>query len=105
MSTRQAYCLAVSGLFFLMAMVSGCTYGGWPLGYGGHMMDLWHGGGIMWILLLVVIIIAVLFLIQSSRSRGLDGTSETPLDVLKKRYARGEIKKEEFDKIRRDLLE
>jgi len=35
----------------------------------------------------------------------LDGTSETPLDVLKKRYARGEINKEEFDKIRRDLLE
>jgi putative membrane protein len=29
--------------------------------------------------------------------------TETPLNILKKRYARGEIKKEEFDWIKRDL--
>ena len=27
----------------------------------------------------------------------------TPLEILKKRYARGEIKKEEYDKIKKDL--
>jgi putative membrane protein len=29
--------------------------------------------------------------------------TESPLDILKKRYARGEIKKEGFDQIKRDL--
>ncbi|NOY95513.1 MAG: SHOCT domain-containing protein [Chlorobi bacterium] len=30
--------------------------------------------------------------------------NETPLDILKKRYANGEISKEEFDKIKKDIL-
>jgi putative membrane protein len=30
-------------------------------------------------------------------------TSETPAEILKARYARGEISREEYDQIRRDL--
>ncbi len=30
-------------------------------------------------------------------------TSETPLDILKARYARGEISREQFDEMKRDL--
>lgn len=33
-----------------------------------------------------------------------DDRSESALDVLKQRYARGEISKAEFDEMRRDLL-
>jgi putative membrane protein len=30
-------------------------------------------------------------------------TSQTPLEILKARYARGEISREEYEKMRRDL--
>jgi len=30
--------------------------------------------------------------------------TETPIDILKKRYANGEINKEEFDKIKKDII-
>lgn len=30
-------------------------------------------------------------------------TSQTPLEILKVRYARGEITREEYDQVRRDL--
>jgi uncharacterized RDD family membrane protein YckC len=39
-------------------------------------------------------------IITSSKSTSRD---QTPLDILKKRYAKGEITKEEFDKIKEDL--
>jgi len=30
--------------------------------------------------------------------------SETPIEILKKRYANGEISKEEFDKVKNDIV-
>ena len=58
----------------------------------------------MWILLLIVIGILVYFLVQNLSSRGSPGTSdETPLEILEKRYARGEITKDEFEDMKRSL--
>lgn len=70
--------------------------GGWP------MMPYWFGGWFMWLIPVIVIIIVFYLLMQSQRGRFV---RETPLEILKKRYSKGEITKEEYDRIKQDLSE
>jgi len=91
---------------------------GWGMfGYGPGMMDGNSGFGMMnsfgfggiipvilTILFWVAIIALAVWLISSLVSRAnSQPPAELPLDILKKRYARGEITKEQFDEMRRDL--
>jgi putative membrane protein len=57
---------------------------------------------LFWLLIIVGIVFLVKWIIAQTKST--DGASETPLDILKKRYARGEINKEEFEEKKRDLI-
>jgi putative membrane protein len=76
-----------------------------------HMMDGWRhmmdfrGGGIgMWVILLVVIGVVVYLLVNRSSTQQFFSTpEETPLDILKRRYAKGEITKEDYEQMKRDL--
>jgi putative membrane protein len=70
--------------------------GGWP------MMHYGVGGWFMWILLVIVIVIAFYLVVQTQKGRT---TRETPLEILKKRYARGEITKEDYDRLKQELSE
>lgn len=63
---------------------------------GGWMMFFW------WFLIIAVILIAI-YALKSSVKRS-SSDSDSPLDILKKRYARGEIDKEEFEKRKQELL-
>ena len=97
-------------LFLLFpASLMGCAKDYPPYGPGpgwGHMMYYGYGGGFMWILFLVVIGILLYFVIQTAKTKGVRGVpEETPLDILKKRYAKGELTKEEFDRMKRELSE
>ena len=75
-----------------------------PMGNWSHMMTYGYGGGFMWLIVLVLAGVVIYFLFQGSKSKGSDGSIiETPLDILKKLYAKGEIDKEEFDRKKKDL--
>lgn len=61
--------------------------------------------GFMWIIL-VVIIVAVIFLARgyvNPANKGSEPPTESALEVLERRYARGEISREEFEEKKRDL--
>lgn len=65
--------------------------GGWNMGW----MSIW------WILGLAVIALAIWAVLQSVRPR--DGAGESPEEVLKQRYARGEIDRDTYQRMLTDL--
>jgi putative membrane protein len=91
------------------------TPGSGGYGYGPHMM-WWNGGWsamffgpLLMILLLAILVAAIVLLVRWLGGQGL-GTSLSPpaktaLDILKERFARGEIDKTEFEERRRILNE
>jgi putative membrane protein len=71
---------------------------------GGHMMDFGFGGIFMWLIFLALAGFIVYIVMQSRKSGESGGLpSETPLDILKKRYARGDITKKEFESLKKDI--
>jgi putative membrane protein len=74
--------------------------------YWGHGWDGMGWGGVVMLLFWVLVIAGVIVLLRRVRARDLDPEREPPrtaLDMLKERYARGEIDREEFEQKRRDL--
>ncbi len=73
--------------------------GSWGMGwFGGIFMILF------WILILIGLVFVIKWLIQStSRGRGDGQSGYRALEILKERYARGEIDKAQFEDMKRDL--
>ena len=69
-------------------------------GYGGLFFML-----VFWIAVMVGIVFLIKWIVEQSRSSASSSSGESALDILKKRYAEGEIDKEEFEQKKRDLLE
>ncbi len=59
----------------------------------------------MWILLIAVVGIIIFFVIRSGKLRGISKSfyDNEAAEIAKRRYARGEISKEEFEEIMRNL--
>ena len=75
-------------------------YEGWGWGFGLlHMLGFW--------ILLIVAVALIVRWVSGAPGRSEAGPSarETALDILKKRYAKGEINKEEYESKKRDLAE
>ena len=85
---------------------------------GGGMMDDWghmmpgydSGMGFIWFLLMTIFWLAVIFAIcyviylLLKNANIIGGGSESALDILKKRYAKGEITKEQFEEMKKNIL-
>ncbi len=66
-----------------------------PWGIGMMLMML-----VFWGLVIVALVLGIRWLITQGR----EPRADSPLDILKGRYARGEIDKEEYEAKKRDLL-
>ena len=74
---------------------------------------MWYGQGwgvgailgtIAMLLFWALVILGIIWLVKSiSRSGSPPVERESPLDIARKRYARGEITKEQLEQIKRDL--
>ncbi|MEN6472456.1 MAG: SHOCT domain-containing protein [Syntrophaceae bacterium] len=69
-----------------------------PMMYGWGQYDM-LGGGFMWLLFLILLGVVIYFVAGWPRRSG----TETPIEILKKRYASGEIAKEQFEQMKKDL--
>ncbi|HOO78072.1 MAG TPA: SHOCT domain-containing protein [bacterium] len=96
----------VIAVFLLIPIASVCGNGTEEGHMGGwdHMMNFSGGGVIMWVLLIILLgVIIYLFFLKGTGGGRSGNPQETPLEIIKKRYARGEITEAEFKKMKRDL--
>lgn len=72
---------------------------GWGMGWFGMIFML-----VFWVLVIVGLVFLIKWLIQTTSSGKTVGhTGSKAIDILKERYARGEISKEEFETMKKDL--
>jgi putative membrane protein len=101
--------LLLMGAALIFPLICGSGYGS---GYGG-MMGPWMMGGfgnfgaLLGLLFLVLVVGGVAwFVVTLARNSGSEAPlpgSDTPLEILKRRYAGGEITKEQYEAMKREL--
>jgi putative membrane protein len=111
MRLRNALLIAVLVTALMTVPTVAQTYadhphmGAWGWGWGGMIF-----GPIMMIVFIAVAVVVVVLLVRWIGGPGHGGVlhnppGKTPLDLLKERFAKGEIEKEEFEERRRVLSE
>ena len=76
--------------------------------WGSHpMWGMWGAWGVGMLLVMltfwVLVIVGLVALVRWLVIQGRDSRTDTALEILRQRYARGEINKDEFDARKRDL--
>lgn len=73
---------------------------------------MWHiGDGMSWWMVfgtlfeLLVVVVVVLLVARYVGTSRIDRRPDNPLEIVKRRYARGEITRDEYEQLRRDLID
>ncbi len=73
------------------------------------MQGFEHGGGMGfgWIIGIIILLIILWLAFKTFRNNPENPSTgnKTPLEILKERYAKGEIDKEEFEQLKKDLAD
>ena len=106
--------VAILVLFVVAVFVGAMLWGRTPYGmgpgmmgglrqpFGMHMFGGWIGMILFWVLILGGLALLVSHLVRKDETPA--RKEETPLEILKRRYASGEIDHEEFERIKQSLL-
>lgn len=80
---------------------------GWGCpGTGYGMMGGGYWGFFGWLFMVLfwaAVILVIVYLFRQIRGPAVPAAGETALDVLKRRYASGEITKEQFDEMKKEI--
>jgi putative membrane protein len=120
MINKSIYSTGSMGLFVIMglnsiligpALAQSGGYRNWRMGHW-MMGDLgmgWFGMILMlvfWVLVITGIVFFIRWLVQNTGNRSIsDGNADSQaIEILKGRYANGEITRDEFESMKRDIL-
>jgi putative membrane protein len=101
--------IIITLLIFILLIPWSDALAQWGNNQGWHMGPGMMGGGgifmiVFWILVLVALVFFIKWLIQSTGSgRAGGGSSNRALEILKERYARGDIDNSEFETMKTNL--
>ncbi|MHB8280179.1 MAG: SHOCT domain-containing protein [Candidatus Humimicrobiaceae bacterium] len=75
---------------------------GWPMmGFGGFGMIF---GFIFFVLIVIGVILLIVWLVRRTGYNITDKTSTRSLEILKERYAKGELTKEQYENMKKELI-
>ena len=104
---KRLYCnedvggmMGSGGMMGMMNMMGGNMMGNYPSYCGYGYNSFWN---IFWSIFLIGVIALVIWLIYKFTKKGKE--SETPINILQKRYAKGEINKKQFEEIKKEMEE
>jgi putative membrane protein len=99
--------LTQENIFFPFSMMRGMRGGDYSMMGGFYNMGTWTWLGmslviLLWIFIIVGLIVLIKWLITSSKTKT---SSDKALEILKERYAKGEIDDKEFEEKKAKLLQ
>ena len=88
----------LSFLLLLLLAVS-CSYPGYMMPWPPMHHGL--GGIVLWLVIAAIVVVIIVAIVGGTKT-STEGR-ETPLEILKKRYAKGELSKKEFNAMKKDI--